>query len=101
MASPNIATKKTILGFDQNDSQPIVQPAEKTAKTNRMLVGAVLGFLLTGAGAIFWPLSLKFSPIYRRLNFFRDSHLNRGDFWATFSAVPVRLVELELYPLAP
>lgn len=42
------------MGFDQDVSQPIIRPDRKTTQVNFVIVGAVLVFLLLGAGAIIW-----------------------------------------------
>lgn len=42
------------MGFDKDDSRPIIQPSKKTTQVNFVMVGAVLVFLLLGAGAIIW-----------------------------------------------
>ena len=44
------------MGFDQNDSRPVIQPSKKTTKVNFAMVGAILVFLLLGAGAIIWMM---------------------------------------------
>ena len=42
------------MGFDQNDSQPIIRLAKKTTKVNMVMVTSVLLFLVFGAVAIYW-----------------------------------------------
>lgn len=42
------------MGFDKDDSQPIIQPARKTTKVNLAMIAAVLIFLALGAVAIYW-----------------------------------------------
>ena len=49
------------MGFDKNDSRPIIQPAKKTTQVNLLMVGTVLIFLLLGAGAIIW-MSVRHGP---------------------------------------
>jgi hypothetical protein len=46
------------MGFDKNDSGPIVEPAKKTTKVNISLVVGVLVFFLIGAVAIIWMRSI-------------------------------------------
>jgi hypothetical protein len=49
-----MAPNKNIMGFDQNDSRPIIKPAKKTTKVNLAMVAAVLIFFGLGVGAICW-----------------------------------------------
>lgn len=42
------------MGFDQNDSRPIIKPGRKATQVNLVMVGAILIFLLFGVGAIIW-----------------------------------------------
>jgi uncharacterized protein HemX len=42
------------MGFDQNETQPLIEPSRKTTKVNLAMVAAVLIFLALGAGAICW-----------------------------------------------
>jgi hypothetical protein len=49
------------MGFDKNDSRPIIQPSKKTTQVNLVMVGMVLIFLLLGAGTIIW-MSMSHGP---------------------------------------
>jgi hypothetical protein len=46
------------MGFDKNDSRPIVEPAKKTTKVNISLIVGVLIFFAFGAAAIIWMRSM-------------------------------------------
>jgi hypothetical protein len=45
------------MGFDQNDSGPLVKPAKKTTKVNISLIVGVLLFFVFGGLAIAWMRS--------------------------------------------
>jgi hypothetical protein len=45
------------MGFDQNDPQPIIQPAKKTTKVNIWMVIAVVLFFVLGGLAMAWMRS--------------------------------------------
>jgi hypothetical protein len=42
------------MGFDKNDSGPIVEPAKRTTKVNIGLVAGVVVFLGIGIAAVCW-----------------------------------------------
>jgi hypothetical protein len=42
------------MPFDQNDNQPILQPAKRTTRVNLSMVAAMLIFLALGAAGICW-----------------------------------------------
>ncbi|MEO6245026.1 MAG: hypothetical protein ABIQ12_06290 [Opitutaceae bacterium] len=42
------------MGFDKDDTRPIIKPGRKTTKVNLGMVAAVLIFLALGAVAIYW-----------------------------------------------
>jgi preprotein translocase subunit SecE len=45
------------MGFDQNETTPIIQPAKKETKINIGMVVAVILFFVLGAIAIAWMKS--------------------------------------------
>jgi len=46
------------MGFDQNDSQPIIHPRRRATRVNLWMVLAVLVFLAAG-GALIWVFALR------------------------------------------
>jgi hypothetical protein len=46
------------MGFDKNDSRPIVKPAKATTKVNISLIVGVLIFFIIGGAAIAWMRSI-------------------------------------------
>jgi flagellar basal body-associated protein FliL len=42
------------MGFDKNDSRPVVQPAKRTTKVNISMIAAVLVFFAIAAVGIVW-----------------------------------------------
>jgi len=42
------------MGFDQNDSRPVIHPSRKTTKVNLAMAAAVIVFLACGVVAIYW-----------------------------------------------
>ena len=50
------------MGFDRNDSRPVLQPSRKTTSVNLAMVGAILVFLLLGPGAIIWMVFSRGHP---------------------------------------
>jgi len=49
-----MTSNDNIMGFDQNDSRPIIKPGKRTTKVNFAIIAAVLIFFVLGAGAICW-----------------------------------------------
>lgn len=45
------------MGFDKNDSRPLVEPAKRTTQVNISIVVGVIVFLVIGAVAIAWVRS--------------------------------------------